>query len=53
MNNEVAKKMQLNDNDLMAINGGAIKWGVIGLIVGASAFIAGIIDGYLRPFKCR
>ena len=51
MNNEVIKK--INDNELMEINGGAIKWAVLGLFVGVSAFVAGVIDGYLRPFKCR
>ena len=44
---------ELNNNELKRINGGAIKWAVIGIFVGAGAFIAGIVDGFLRPFKCR
>lgn len=47
MNNE------LSNYELKKINGGAIKWAVIGVFVGIGAFIAGIVDGYLRPFKCR
>ena len=45
--------MILNDYELTNINGGAIKWAVVGAIAGLAAFLAGIVDGYLRPFKCR
>lgn len=42
----------LNNEELSMISGGAIKW-TIGLIIGAlGAFLAGILDGYLRP-KCN
>lgn len=42
----------LNDQELVLINGGAVKW-TIGLIIGAiGAFLAGVLDGYLRP-KCN
>ena len=44
---------ELNNQELMNINGGAIKWALVAFFAGAGAFIAGIIDGYLRPFKCR
>ena len=44
---------ELDDQELMQVTGGAIKWAVVGLIAGIGAFLAGIVDGYLRPFKCR
>lgn len=43
----------LKEEELKRVEGGAIK---IGLIVGIAAgisFLAGIIDGYLRPLKCN
>lgn len=43
----------LSDVELKDINGGAISWHVIGAIVGAGAFIIGVIDGFLRPYRCR
>lgn len=43
----------LTDNELLNINGGAIKW-TLGFIIGAAiTFIAGVIDGYLRPLRCN
>ena len=46
--------MELTNNELMNISGGAIHWGVaLGVIFGISAFVAGVVDGYLRPYKCR
>lgn len=44
---------KLNDKELMNVEGGAIK---IGLIVGIAAgitFIVGLIDGIIRPLKCN
>ena len=43
----------LNNNELKCIEGGAIKIGLIVGIVAGVSFIAGIIDGYLRPLKCN
>lgn len=43
----------LNDKELMSIDGGAVK---IGLVVGIAAgitFIVGLIDGIIRPLKCN
>ena len=43
----------LKDKELMNIEGGAIK---IGLVVGIAAgitFIVGLIDGIIRPLKCN
>ena len=40
--------------ELENISGGAIHWAAaLGLIVGACAFISGVVDGYLRPYGCR
>ena len=44
----------LVQKELESISGGAIHWAaVVGIVVGACAFVAGIFDGYLRPYGCR
>lgn len=43
----------INETELSNISGGAIHWAVIGFAIGAFAFIAGVVDGYLRPYGCR
>ncbi|MDD4187175.1 MAG: class IIb bacteriocin, lactobin A/cerein 7B family [Bacilli bacterium] len=43
----------LTNEEMLSIDGGAVSWSLIGLIGGAITFIAGIIDGYLRPLKCN
>ena len=43
----------LTDNELLNVEGGAISWGLIGLIGGVLTFLAGIFDGYLRPLRCN
>jgi lactobin A/cerein 7B family class IIb bacteriocin len=41
----------LKDEELMNITGGGYK---IGLVIGTIiVFVAGVIDGYLRPNKCK
>lgn len=40
----------LTDKDMLNIEGGAVSWGLVGLIGGILTFIAGIFDGYL---KCK
>lgn len=45
--------MNLTDKELMKIEGGAVK---LGLIVGIGAgitFLIGLIDGIIRPLKCN
>lgn len=40
--------------ELDEISGGAIHWAAaVGIVVGVAAFVAGIFDGYLRPYSCR
>ncbi len=43
----------LTSNELITINGGAIKTSIVLGIVGIGVFIVGFIDGYLRPLACR
>ena len=33
--------------------GGAIKFAVYGIIGTLISFLAGLVDGYLRPLKCN
>ena len=43
--------MELKNEELQNVIGGGIgKWVVIG---GLITFIVGVIDGFLRPFKCK
>lgn len=44
---------QLSNNELLKVNGGAISWKLLAAVPLAVSFIAGIIDGYLRPLKCN
>ena len=42
----------LSNQELTLVSGGPIKW-TIGIVLGAiGAFLAGVLDGYLRP-KCN
>ena len=44
----------LSNLELKEINGGAINWlSVVGVVVGVGAFIIGVVDGFLRPYRCR
>lgn len=45
--------MILEKEELLEIYGGAISYGLMTAIVGGIVFIIGIVDGYLRPLKCR
>lgn len=43
----------LTTEELLNINAGAVSWGLVSVIAGAVVFIIGLIDGYIRPLKCR
>lgn len=43
----------LTTEELLDINAGAVSWGLVAAIAGAVVFIIGVIDGYIRPLKCR
>ncbi len=43
----------ISDDELMCIDGGAIR---VGFLLGAAAlisFLTGVLDGFFRPLKCR
>ena len=44
---------QLTVNELKNIRAGAVSGWVVAAVASALTFIIGIIDGYVRPFKCR
>ena len=43
----------LDNKELIMIEGGATKITVGILIASLITFLAGVIDGYLRPMKCN
>ena len=43
----------LKTNELNNIKGGGISFKLLMGIVGATSFIVGLIDGLIRPLKCR
>jgi len=43
----------LKDSELCMITGGAIKKSLVVGLLALGALVAGIIDGLLRPLKCR
>lgn len=45
--------IKLKESELKKIEAGAsVGWIAAGIIAGIT-FLAGIFDGYFRPFKCR
>ena len=45
--------ISITDNELYAVHGGGIGWGIAGLIAGFLTFVIGVVDGYMRPLKCN
>ena len=43
----------LEQNDLKNVKGGALGSKLIMVLVTGGAFLIGLIDGVLRPLKCR
>ena len=43
----------MTKDELMKVEGGAIRWGIAALIAAGVTFIAGIIDGIVRPLNCN
>ncbi len=44
--------VELKNNELESLKAGSAGWVAAGIIVGIT-FLAGILDGITRPFKCR
>ena len=45
--------MEITKEELKNINGGAVSFGVIAGIGAGLMFIIGLVDGFVRPLKCR
>ena len=43
----------INNIELMNIKAGGLSWAAISGILSGVVFIIGVVDGYLRPYKCR
>lgn len=43
----------LNNEELLNIYGGAISVGLVSIIIAGIVFLVGVVDGYMRPLKCR
>ena len=44
---------RLDNKELETIKGGGISWGILAGLVSGGIFLIGVVDGYLRPYKCR
>lgn len=45
--------MILKEQELQNITGGGISYSILGIIGAIGVFIAGVVDGILRPLKCN
>ncbi len=45
--------MYLKEQELNEIAGGSINYAVAGILTAIGVFIAGVVDGILRPLKCN
>lgn len=43
----------LTNEELLSVDGGALKIGIGIAIVAGITFIVGVIDGIIRPLKCN
>ncbi len=43
----------LTTEELLNVSAGAVSWGFITAMTGIIVFLIGVVDGYLRPLKCR
>ncbi len=44
--------MELNQNELLTINGG-VNWKIVGgIVVTLISFISGVVDGFTHPKAC-
>ncbi len=45
--------MKLTELELVEVSGGAIRYGILATIGAALVFLAGVVDGFIRPLKCN
>ena len=43
----------LNEQELISVNGGAIKLALLAAIAAGVVFLIGVVDGIVRPLKCH
>ena len=43
----------LDTQKMLAIEGGALNWGLLGGLAAIITFLAGLFDGYTNPNKCN
>lgn len=43
----------LSNEELKEITGGGLSFGAWAVIGAGIVFVIGVIDGYVRPYKCR
>ncbi len=44
---------KLTNEELILVEGGAIKWAILAAIAAGITFLIGVIDGIVRPLKCN
>lgn len=45
--------MILKEKELLALEGGALRYALLATLGAIGVFIAGVVDGILRPLKCN
>ncbi len=45
--------MILKEKELLEMEGGAIHYAILATIGAIGVFLAGVVDGILRPLKCN
>lgn len=43
----------LTTDELLNVTAGSVSWGLFSTITGIVVFLIGVVDGFLRPLKCR
>jgi len=43
----------LSSEELILVNGGAIRWALLAAIAAGVTFLIGVLDGIVRPLKCN
>ncbi len=45
--------MILKEEELLEIEGGALRYAILATIGAIGVFLAGVVDGILRPLRCN